>query len=62
MTLIAQLVPSRGQVSGGAWKNHGQYVSSVAKVAMEFLADGLEPHRKRWTQLSSGAAKSHCGK
>jgi len=41
---ISQLAPCAGPLSGGAWRNHGQYVAAVAKAANEFLAAGLITH------------------
>ena len=32
-SIIDELVPCSGPASGGTWKNHGQYVSSVAHAA-----------------------------
>jgi hypothetical protein len=61
ITRIAQLVPCAGPVSGGTWKNHGQYVSAVANVATGFLADGLIT-QEEMDAVISGAAKSRCGK
>ncbi len=58
---IDQLVPCSGPLSGGAWRNHGQYVSSVAKEANEFLAAGLITEEQKG-EIVSQAARSHCGK
>src|SRR5207247_10191041 len=38
---IDQLAPCSGPASGGTWKNHGQYVSTVAHAAAAFLAQDL---------------------
>src|SRR5579859_593089 len=38
---IDQLAPCSGPVSGGTWKNHGQYVSTVSQTADLFQALGL---------------------
>src|SRR2546423_9304973 len=35
---IDQLAPCEGPASGGVWRDHGQYVSDVARAAIEFLA------------------------
>jgi hypothetical protein len=35
---IDQLVPCSGPASGGTWKNHGQYVSAIAHVTQDFVA------------------------
>jgi hypothetical protein len=53
---IDQLVPC-----DGPWKNHGQYVSSLAHVTKEFVREGLITDGERSEILSSGA-RSDCGK
>lgn len=58
---IEQLEPCAGPLSGGAWKNHGQYVSAVAGTAEAFLASGLITEEEK-DALVSAAAKSSCGK
>ena len=58
---IDQLVPCAGPASGGTWKNHGQYVSAVAKEAEDFLAGGLITEAQAETIISQ-AAKSDCRK
>jgi len=58
---IDQLVPCAGPVSGGTWKNHGAYVSAVAKTAEAFLAEGLITEEEK-DALVSAAARSNCGK
>jgi hypothetical protein len=58
---IAQLVPCDGPATGGAWKNHGQYVSSVAHAANEFLQQGLITASQR-SAIVSQAAHSDCAK
>ena len=58
---ISQLMPCAGPVSGGAWKNHGQYVSSVAHQAEEFLAAGLITSAQK-DAIVSAAAQSDCGR
>ena len=58
---IDQLVPCAGPISGGTWKNHGQYVSAITKIAAEFLEDDLITE-KDLGAIVSGAAKSKCGK
>ena len=41
-SLAANTVKSLNQTTlGSTWKNHGQYVSSVAQAAEAFLAQGL---------------------
>jgi len=58
---IDQLAPCSGPASGGAWKNHGQYVSSVAHVAEVFLLQGLISVEQA-EEIVAEAAQSHCGK
>jgi hypothetical protein len=58
---IDQLAPCAGPASGGAWKNHGQYVSSVAHAVQEFLAQGVISLDEA-SEIISGAAQSECGK
>ncbi len=58
---IDQLVPCSGPLSSGAWRNHGQYVSRVAKAANQFLAAGLITEEQKG-EIVSQAASSHCGK
>jgi len=57
---IDQLAPCTAPASGGAWKNHGQYVSSVAKVVESFLAQGLISEVQA-DEIASQAAQSNCG-
>jgi hypothetical protein len=57
---IDQLVPCAGPASGGTWKNHGQYVSSIAHVAQDFVSQGLISGREKG-QIVSAAARSKCG-
>jgi hypothetical protein len=57
---IDQLAPCSGPASGGVWKNHGQYVSSVAKAAESFLAQGLITEAQV-EAIVSVAAQSNCG-
>ena len=57
---IGQLVPCAGPRSGGSWKNHGQYVSTVVETAKEFLNAHLIDHRQ-WSQIVTDAAQSKCG-
>jgi len=58
---IEQLVPCAGPASGGAWKNHGAYVSVVAQVAQEFVEEGLISAADR-AAIVVRAAQSDCGK
>jgi hypothetical protein len=57
---IDQLAPCSGPASGGTWKNHGQYVSSVAQAAASFLAQGLISQAEA-DAIVSQAAESNCG-
>jgi hypothetical protein len=58
---IDQLVPCAGPATGGTWKNHGQYVSTFAHVAHDFLAQHLITRREKG-QLVARAAQSNCGR
>ncbi|HEV8495044.1 MAG TPA: thrombospondin type 3 repeat-containing protein, partial [Candidatus Angelobacter sp.] len=58
---IDQLAPCSGPISGGTWKNHGQYVSSVAQAAEIFVASGLITEAQA-EEVVSHAAQSRCGK
>ena len=57
---IEQLVPCSGPASGGTWKNHGQYVSSVAQAVESFLVQGLLSETQA-DAIVSQAAQSSCG-
>jgi len=57
---IDQLAPCAGPASGGAWKNHGEYVSSVAHAVEEFLEQGLITEDQA-EAIVSEAARSKCG-
>ena len=57
---IDQLAPCAGPVSGGTWKNHGEYVSAVAQVSVEFLALGLISEEEQ-EEIVAAAAQSNCG-
>jgi len=57
---IDQLAPCAGPASGGVWKNHGQYVSTVAHVANDFLAQGLISEDEKGA-IVAAAAQSKCG-
>ena len=57
---IDQLVPCAGPVSGGTWKNHGQYVSTVVKTAARFRAAGLITENEEEAVVEA-AARSKCG-
>jgi len=58
---IEELVPCDGPASGGTWKNHGQYVSTVTHVAQMFVNQGLISGSEKG-QIVSAAARSDCGK
>jgi len=57
---IDQLAPCAGPASGGVWKNHGQYLSAVARAAGEFLAQGLISESEK-DAIMVAAAQSPCG-
>jgi hypothetical protein len=57
---IDQLAPCNGPATGGAWKNHGQYVSTIARVAEAFLAQGLITVEQA-EEIVAQAGQSHCG-
>jgi hypothetical protein len=58
---IDQLVPCSGPRTGGQWKNHGQYVSSIAHVTKQFVEEGLITEGQR-SAIVSAAAHSDCGR
>jgi len=58
---INQRCPCEGPESGGTWKNHGQYVSCVAKNVESFLASGLITEDQK-DAIVQAAAQSGCGK
>ena len=58
---IDQLAPCSGPASGGTWKNHGQYVSSVAQAAEAFVAQRLITSEQA-DAIVAQAAQSSCGK
>ena len=57
---IDQLAPCEGPASGGDWKNHGQYISSVVQAADQFLAQGLISESEK-DAIVKAAAQSPCG-
>ena len=57
---IDQLAPCSGPASGGTWKNHGQYVSTVAHAAEAFVAEGLISVEQA-DEIIANAARSNCG-
>jgi len=52
---ISQLAPC-----GGPWRNHGEYVSAVERVASQFFREGLLT-RAEMRALVQQAAQSDCG-
>ena len=58
---ISQLVPCAGPRSGGAWKNHGEYVSTFTKIAETFVSAGQITSAEK-ARITSIAAGSNCGK
>ena len=61
LSIIDQLVPCSGPASGGTWKNHGQYVSSVAHAAQSLARQGCLS-QPGIGKIVSEAARSNCGK
>ena len=59
--LLSLLVPCEGPTTGGTWKNHGKYVSALAKASRTLAKHGFITRDERG-QLVSAAARSHCGK
>lgn len=57
---LDQLAPCDGPVTGGSWKNHGQYVAAVAQAAEKFLAEGLISEADKDAMIAA-AAQSPCG-
>jgi hypothetical protein len=57
---LDQLVPCAGPPSGGTWKNHGQYVSSLSQAVNEFLSQGII-NESQAEAIVSAAAQSPCG-
>ncbi len=58
---IAQLVPCEGPRSGGKWRDHGEYVSSVVKTVRAFEAAGRITSAEG-EKITVAAARSSCGK
>jgi hypothetical protein len=58
---VQDLCPCGGPVSGGTWKNHGQYVSCVAKAAEAAQQNGLMTEDDK-DAVVGAAADSDCGK
>jgi hypothetical protein len=59
--LLEDLVPCAGPLSGGTWKNHGQYVSTVTRTARDLVRQGLMTQAERSAAVRE-AARSNCGK
>lgn len=57
---IDQIAPCSGPASGGTWKNHGQYVSTVAQAVEAFLAQGVISTEQA-DEIVAQAAQSSCG-
>ena len=57
---IDQIAPCSGPASGGAWKNHGQYVSTVAQAAEAFVEQRLISEAQA-EEILAQAAQSNCG-
>jgi len=60
MSIINQLVPCSGPATGGTWKNHGQYVSSVAHAAQSLANQGCISQQEIG-QIVWAASRSSCG-
>jgi hypothetical protein len=58
--VIDQMVPCAGPRPGVSWKNHGQYVAEVIRVATSFLANGIITREQR-DAIVRTAARSDCG-
>ena len=58
---IDQLAPCSGPASGGTWRNHGEFVSSIAHVVESFVVQGLIS-REQADAIISLAAQSDCGR
>jgi hypothetical protein len=58
---IEQLVPCAGPARGGTWRNHGQYVATVTKVALSFRRAKLITAHEM-AAIVRAAAKSSCGR
>jgi hypothetical protein len=59
--LLERLVPCSGPASGGTWKNHGAYVSTLGKTARDLVAQGLLTLDEADAALKAASA-STCGK
>lgn len=61
LSIFNQLVPCAGPAPGMTWKNHGQYVSTMAKTVEPFLTAGIITEAEADLVIST-AARSRCGK
>jgi hypothetical protein len=57
---IDQIGTCSGPASGGAWNNHGQYVSAVAQAAEAFVEQRLISEAQA-EEIVAQAAQSNCG-
>ena len=57
---LDQIAPCNGPASGGTWRNHGQYVSTVAQAVESFEAQGLISADQA-DEIVEQAAQSDCG-
>ncbi len=59
---LNQLVPCEGpQGTGETWRNHGEYVATLTKLAKDYIRMGLVTNEE-YGAIISAAAKSSCGK
>ena len=59
-SVIAALVPCAGPTTGGSWKNHGAYVSAMAKATGTLVTQGLITTAEQDAYVAA-AAQSDCG-
>jgi hypothetical protein len=57
---LLKLAPCGGPASGGTWRNHGEYVATVAHAAEALLEQGLISQDQKDAVVAS-AAQSDCG-
>ena len=58
---LDQLAPCAGPASGGVWKNHGQFVSTVVEAVHTFVDQGLITQEQA-EHIIVQAAHSNCGR
>src|SRR6266850_227240 len=58
---IDELVPCAGPLSGGTWRNHGQYVLAVGRAAAAFHSAGLITASEK-RAIIRAALRSGCGR